>query len=175
MNPLPTLQDGDTCLFKTAGVVGEIVSWWENDTQGFDHVAKYIRGKLFSSLTKQGICFYDFTEIGLMSVRRPISFDVQKFDGWWPSVVGSPYGWGDIGADSGLADVPHILVPSPDIIHKTGADCSDTCAMADEMAGCPQFDPYFDKRRITPFYFCLSIGSKEIWKFLPETSFSAWN
>jgi hypothetical protein len=165
MTPIPQLQDGDTCLFRTPGLVGEVVSWRENDSRGFDHVAKYIGGQLFSSLTKEGVCFYDFTTVGLMSIRRPLSFDVVKFNAWAPTVVGAPYGWGDIGADTGLEDVPHLLVPAADIIHKTGADCSDTCAMADEVAGCPQFDPTFDKRRITPFYFSLSIGSNEIWRY----------
>jgi hypothetical protein len=162
--PLPQLIDGDTCLFRTAGIVGEIVSWRENDNQGVDHVAKFVHGKLFSSLTGPGICFYDFTTVNLVSVRRPNSFDVAKFDAWAPMVVGAPYGWLDIAAAAGVNDKPHFFVPPAAVIHQTGADCSDTCAMADEVAGCPQFDPQFDKRRITPLYFTLSVRSKEIWK-----------
>lgn len=162
--PLPSLQDGDTCLYHTNGIVGRVISWREDDYLGIDHVAKYIRGKLFSSLSKQGICFYDFTTINLVMLLRPLTFDLAKFDAWAPTVIGAPYGWGDIKADAGFKDVAHVGVPDGGIIHQTGADCSDTCAMADEVAGCPQFKPSFDKRRVTPFHFTMSIGNVEQWR-----------
>lgn len=170
MNIPADLIDGDSCLFRTAGIVGDLVSWREDDNQGIDHIAKFVHGKLFSSLTKQGICWYDFTTAGLVCVRRPPSWDVAKFDAWWPSVLGAPYGWGDIAAAAGVNDQPHFFVPSAAVIHASGSDCSDTCAMADEVAGCPQFDPQFDKRRITPFHFTLSVASKEVWPTLAPPS-----
>jgi hypothetical protein len=164
MNIPGNLIDGDTCLYRTAGIVGEIVSWKEGDYLGIDHVAKFIRGKLFSALSKQGICFYDFTTTGLVMVRRNVlQFNLSKFDAWAPTVLGAPYGWQDIEAEAGFKVAPHIGVPPADLIHKTGADCDDTCAMADEIAECPSFDPAFDKRHLNPFDFAKVLSSTCIW------------
>lgn len=163
------LRPGDILLYGGSGGGEGFAAENDPDT---DHAARYIGdGKVFTAFPKGGVGVYDFNPAGLVHVRRPLGqFNLAKVLAWIPTVAGAPYGWGDIKSAAGLNETPHYFVPDAATIHATGADCSDCTAMAGEVGECPDFDPAFDKRRITPAHFKLSIASRAMLDIAPSAA-----
>src|ERR1700761_7391141 len=144
---LKTLRPGDILL--CAGI--EIVRLATNSL--FGHVAIYLGdGVVITSLTRSDVNYYDLTEGAqeILSVRRPKApLDLTAARAAFEkSYRFKPYGWGDCAGDVGLPN------------SGGGYNCSHISVQFLEDAGAPQFDPTFNKAKITPRDLPLSAASK---------------
>lgn len=158
------LRPGDILLYGDAGLVDKLIEWKEGDTDTA-HVEIYIgAGLTFASRNGIGVNTYQFTPDGLTHVRRPVArFDLNEVMVWIPSVKGVPYGFGDIKADLNISEQPEDGIVSAETLFKTGADCSHIAAIAMAVGSCPQFDPAYDWRKVTPANFKLTLASYPVY------------
>lgn len=182
---IPTdLQPGDILLYNSGDISDAIIRWKEGDPDTA-HVEVYIGdGKSVASRNGIGVKdIYDFRPAGLVHVRRPggsatcdqanraptvgegEGFDLSSAMEWFAMVKGAPYGWGDIGADAGLIEKPEDAWIRPEVLLKTGMDCSHFASLFLLAGSRGQFDPAFDARRITPRDFKLSLEAYSIWDY----------
>ena len=191
---IPTdLQAGDVLLYNSGDITDAIIRWKEGDPDTA-HVEVYIgNGKSVASRNGIGVKdVYDFRPAGLVHVRRlriadrfapgppglriengadgqqqrdDAAFDLEAAMTWFAKVKGAPYGWGDIGVDAGLMDAPEDAWTKPEVLMKTGMDCSHFASLFLMAGSREQFDPAFDARRITPRDFKLSSESYAVWDY----------
>lgn len=135
------------------GFAGEAIVRWETDGAA-GHVGVYVGdGMVLTSLTGTGVGIYPLAANGtLIWVREPDTApDVPAGLAAIKPLIGVPYGWCD--------DIGDIGLPNSG----KGINCSHITAVALEAMGTPQFDPTFNKAKITPAHFETSYESKQVW------------
>lgn len=163
------LAPGDICLYHTLDVTDALIEWKEGDPDTA-HIEIYMgAGISFASRNGIGVNSYAFRTSGLVHVRRPTqAFCRELALPQWAKAKGAPYGWSDIGANLNLLQFPEEAWTRPQLLMKTGMDCSHFAAVFLYWGLCPQFDLAFDYRKITPRDFKTSLGSKGIWDWQPQ-------
>lgn len=144
------LRVGDILLYTSSEFTDKVIEVKTGDDVA--HIEIYAGNACsWASRNGIGVDHYPFREAGLKYVRRPLGFDVDAATVYAGSVLGTPYGWGDIAE---TVDISNLL---------PGMDCSHFAAELLEHASCPQFDKNYDKRKITPRDFKLSNQSDQVW------------
>lgn len=158
------LRAGAICLYNSASLSDKAIEWKEGDPDTA-HVEIYIgNGKSVASRNEIGVGLYDFRPEGLVHVRfLDGDFSLEPAMGWFNQVDGAKYGWGDIGANLDLIEAPEDAWQKPEVLLKTGMDCSHFASMFLMAGFCPQFDPWFDLRKITPLDFKIVRQSRAVW------------
>lgn len=150
MNLPADLVLGDTLLYGTSDLVDEVIMVKTGGNVA--HVEVYAGDdKAWASRNGIGVGLYDYRAMGLVAIRRNHgTFNKAAVDLWFPSVNGAPYGWDDIAESVNIKEL------------QTGFHCSHFAALVQEIGGCPQFDKAFDKVKVTPRDFGLSLASFEV-------------
>lgn len=162
MNIPQDLIAGTILLYSTKDIVDNVIEWKESDDVA--HVEVYAgNGKSWASRNGVGVGLYDFRPDGLKYVRQlNAPFNDARALNWFDVVNGAPYGWKDIEASAGLSE-PNEITVNPQVLKKTGMDCSHFAAALLEVGFCPQFDPSFPKNKITPSDFKKVLESKQVY------------
>jgi hypothetical protein len=136
-------------------IVDNSIAWKTASDADHVEIVSDITGRSWASRNGTGlgtgVGSYILRTDGLVSVRRPLGFDIDGGLKRFKTLDGIPYGFCDIKIEIGLEYRP------------TGLDCSHFAAMIMQGGFANQFDKNFDKRRISPRDFELSTESDQIW------------